>query len=59
MKTWNVTIQAENEAEASTLINFLSEAFKLAAKLGEPLDHVYADLKGGCGNDLICEQLKK
>lgn len=59
MKQWNITLNAENEADASTLINFLLQAFKMAEKVGEPLDHVYGDLKGGLGTDIVCEIVKK
>ena len=59
MEQWNVTIKAKDEKDALRLVKFLGEAFKLSVKVGEPLDHAYADLKGAIGNDMICERVKK
>ena len=46
MKTWNITITAINEKEAYKLSKVMSEAFKISVKFNEPLDHIYATLKG-------------
>ena len=63
MKKWNVTIEANTEGEAAKLVNLLKEAFELAEKVEEPLDHVYANTKGAMGKGtngeiIICERQK-
>ena len=59
MKKWNITITAENETEALTLIDLLKNTFQIASKFDLPLDHIYADMNGAIGNNLICEQVKQ
>ena len=46
MKKWNITIEAENEEQASVLLKLTFEAFTVAAKFNEPLHHIDASLKG-------------
>ena len=59
MKKWNITLTAENEEQALILVNLLKKTFELSAKFGEPLHHIYADMNGGIGNNLICENVKQ
>jgi hypothetical protein len=59
MKTWNITLTAENEEEALELIKVMKSTFEFAAKFKEPLHHIYADRKRKCQSKLICEVEKK
>lgn len=56
MKKWNISIRAENEKEAIKLIQFLKDTFEFAAKVDEPLHHIYADTNGTIGSNLVCEE---
>ena len=46
MKKWNITIDAESEEQAATLLRLAFEAFTVATKFNEPLHHIEATLKG-------------
>ena len=46
MKKWNITIEADNEEQAATLLKLAFEAFTVAAKFNEPLHLIDATLKG-------------
>lgn len=59
MKKWNITVEAENEQDASNLIKMMLETFKVAGKFNEPLHHIYADTKKDNGAKLVCELEKK
>ena len=59
MKKWNITIEAENEKDALTLIDLLKNTFEISSKFDLPLHHIYADMNGAIGNNLICEEVKQ
>jgi hypothetical protein len=59
MKKWNITIEAENEQDASQLVKLMLKTFEVAAKFNEPLHHIYADTKKKNGAKIICELEKK
>ena len=41
MKKWKVTIKANDEKQASLMLNMLVEAFKLAVLVNEPMDYSF------------------
>lgn len=57
MKQWNITITAETEKEALSLIKLVKESFDLAIEVGEPLNHVFGELKNN-KNIVVCEKIK-
>jgi len=46
MKKWNISLEAENEEQAATLLKLAFEAFTVASKFNEPLHIIDATLKG-------------
>jgi hypothetical protein len=47
MKTWTITINAENEKNALELLNLLIKSFKLAVSLNKPMEILYASKENG------------
>ena len=53
MKKWNITLKAENEESAATMLNTLINAYEIAAKTNEPL-HFCSFNKDKKGESLKC-----
>jgi len=59
MKKWTITLEAENEEQASVLLKLAFEAFTVATKFNEPLHHIEASLKGRPPTGRInCQEVK-
>lgn len=56
MKKWKVTIKANDEKQASLMLNMLVEAFKLAVLVNEPMD--YSFMRTENKETLKCENVK-